>query len=214
MKEVLYSFFLMGSVSAGYSLVRTAFPKIQLKKMTTKIILGYIFGFIIFGIPLTAIYLLGIDSSYFLGLGLILYTLIFIIMYAKRVLFKEIEIIQKVEEKKTAQIPSSILKKDAIERKIMFEKGLMVKSAGTKIMRPEEVKKQVFKEKDNTIIQSIDKKTKEMEKVETEVQKREALEKLRAIAKEISKKKPSELRKAESQDLVEEELLENLNDEK
>lgn len=214
MQEVLYGFFLVGSFSVGYSLVRTAFPKVQLKKITTKILYSYLFGLIVFETPLIVIYLFEADPTYFFGLCLFLYSLMFIIMYAKRRLFKEIEIIQKMDKNETAQIPSFILEKDAAERRIMFEKGLMVKSSGSKITSPGELKKQIFGKTDNTIIQFVDKKTKEMEKLESEVQKRETLKKLRAIAKEMSKRKTSEINEAEEQDIIEKELLENMTDEK
>jgi hypothetical protein len=212
MFEIVYGFFLLGSFSLGYSLLRIGFPQTQKAEYTKKVLYGYIMGILIFGIPIATIYIMNLEEYYFFLASIVVYILVSAVLFTKRISLKETdpEIIK--DKKRKIQIPERAMEKPKPkEKKMGFEHGLMVNA------RPAEIKKQVFKEKDNNILKALQSKTREMENKNKEKEKNEALERLRKEALQIkektekqTKKKKNELEEAESMDEVEEELLDNM----
>jgi len=214
MMSLIYAFFILGSFPAGYLLLRTGFPFAQNLSGLKKMGISYIIGLIIFGAPILLLNFFGINENYFFAVCFVFLTMAFVILYAKRIIFKEKDPQIIIEEKKKASnISKKIIEEPIGRKKISFEQGLMIKSTTDNA----ETKKQVFKEKeDNILIKVIERKTKEIESESKEKEKREALKKLRNFAQQIklSKqgKKKTELEKANEMNEIEEDLLNNLED--
>ncbi len=228
MQELIYAFFLLGSFSVGYSVVRTAMPNVQLEALTNKIAYGYGAGALIFGIPIAAIVLGGMNSDYFFLLGITMYVILMGIAFAKRMYHEEADPEIFVEEKKRkVAIPKMGLTKEEkmpVADRIRFEEGLMTKgSSPTPKVTPAMIKNQVFKDKNTNVLKVIDKNTKELESKSNKEQKNAALAKLRQMALDINdkkkstgKKKKEEAYKEEDEEIeeIEEGLLNELGDEK
>lgn len=207
-------FFILGGFSTGYSLLRTGFPNALNWDLTRKLIPSFIIGAIVFGLPALITQGFGISSNYYFLICLIVFALIGILLYAKRVTYNETDPLIEKQSKRRTAIPEKVLTKEERERKGIgeaqgkahdFEHGLLVKTV--KVVKPEDVKKQVFKEKNTNVIRDIDKKTKELENREKEKQKNEILKKLRASAKEIDE----EAEKEETEE-IEEDLLNRISE--
>jgi len=195
MIEILIGFLLLGSFSAGYSLLRVGYPKIQNQNAITKIAAGYTVGLILFGIPIFITQSQAWKEDALISLSVFAYWALFFILLVKRFSFRDTDpLIQpkSVERHgkyyKDKEIKEEELNQDLPEdapKKITFEQGLLVKAKGGK-------EKQVFKgENNNTQGDS----------------KEEALKKLRESAQGIKKAKKEE------DDEVDEDLLNNLGEE-
>ncbi|MFA6065217.1 MAG: hypothetical protein WCW44_01370 [archaeon] len=206
MTPLVYGFFLLGSFPLGYALLRAGFPSSQKKGVFTKLAIGYFLGSIVFAIPLALIYVFTLGAEYFALASLVTFALFFIVMYTKRISFKETDpIIPKIVKPKNVPAPQTI-DRETPPKKIVFETGLMVKTK-----EEPQGKKQVFKEKEDTILSALAKKTNEIESKNQQQEKNAALEKLRQSAQQIKEKaqikKKSELAEAEDMDEIEEGLL-------
>jgi hypothetical protein len=174
----------------------------------TKLAIGYFLGAIVFAIPLAFIFVFGLEEIYFSLAALVTFVLFFVVMLTKRISLQQTDpIIQKpAKTKRTAPIPSEEVVERNVPKKMVFESGLMVKS--------KDGKKQVFKEKEDTILNALEKKTNEIQSKTAQAEKNAALEKLRQSAQQINKKpikKKSELEEAEDMDEIEEGLLEDMS---
>jgi len=212
MMSLIYAFFILGSFPAGYLLLRTGFPSTQNLSGLKKIGISYLMGLIIFGSPIFFLDFFEINENYFFATCFIFLAMAFVILYAKRITFKETDPKIIEEKKKTGEISKINGEAKTGRKKIIFEQGLMVKSN----TRGEETKKQVFKEKDDNILKVIERKTKEIESETREKEKKEALKKLRSFAQQVkssnSGKKKTELDKANEMNEIEEDLLNNLEE--
>ncbi|MFA5126360.1 MAG: hypothetical protein WC462_05160 [archaeon] len=212
MMSLIYVFFILGSFPIGYLLLRTGFPLAQNLSGLKKIGISYLIGLIIFGTPIFFLNFFEINENYFFAVCFVFLTMAFIILYAKRITFKETDP-KIIEEKKNIKgIPKITGGTKEEQKKIVFEQGLMVKSN----KREGETKKQVFKEKEDNILKVIERKTKEIESETREKEKKEALKKLRNFAQQVkssdSRKKKTELDKANEMNEIEEDLLNNLEE--
>jgi hypothetical protein len=227
MIELIYGFYVIGSFSLGYSLLRTVFPQTQKQGVINKLIYGYLIGVMVV-IPsaaLTWFFQLGLTGFFLLSAGI--YFAFLLLFWIKRKSFNEKDQIEWKKEKKKEEIPKRILKEDEQVKKsgkrMDFEHGLMVKTTGKEQTKQgtgspktvlQEKQKQVYKEKEDNIITALEKKTKEMEAKNREKEKKAALERLRDFAQEIKeKKKKSELEEAEQMDEIEEDLLNEMSKE-
>lgn len=212
MDYLIYAFFVLGSFSPGYLVLRTGFPSVQNMGKIQKMSLGYILGLILFGLPILAVTLFEINSIYYSVLCITLIALFFGVMLVKRISLKETDpLIPKEEKKKKAvvqEIPSEIIQKSQTtpQKKIVFEQGLVVKS------KDSETKKQVFKEKPSNIVNTIRKNTIEIEDKNKENEKNEALERLRKFAQQIKLSKKQTKKEDEESGEIEEDLLSKLDD--
>ncbi|MFA5930766.1 MAG: hypothetical protein WC821_00475 [archaeon] len=213
MNYLLYAFFILGSFSPGYMLLRAGFPSTQNWGMIQKISLGYFLGLILFGLPVLVIAALGLNETYYSLLCIILITLLFGVMFVKRISLQEVDpVIPKVEKKKkpfVQEVPASIVEKTQTmpQKKIVFEQGLIVKS------KEGETKKQVFKEKPSNIVNTVIKNTAEIENKTKENEKNEALERLRKFAQQIKLSKKQTKTEDEDGNEIEEDLLSKMSDE-
>jgi len=223
MQELVYVFFLLGSFSIGYSIIRTAMPKIQLSPMTNKIAYGYGVGALVFGVPIAIILGLELNSDYFFILGIIMYLILMCVAFIVRVSSKSVdpEVIVEKKKRRTAIPEKGLTKAEKMptSQRIRFEEGLMMKgSAPTPKVTPAMIKNQVFKDKNSNVLKVIDKNTKELESKSNVEQKNAALAKLRQMAQDISgKKQPLEKKKKDEDEEIEdieEDLLNELGDEK
>ena len=155
---------------------------------------------------------MNLNQYYFFLASIIVYVMIFAILFTKRISFGETDLEINKDKKRKTQLPERLIEKTKPkEKKMGFEHGLMVKAT------PTEIKKQVFKEKDNNILNALQSKTKEIEGKNKEKEKNDALDRLRKEALQIkektekqTKKKKNELEEAEEMDDVEEDLLDNM----
>jgi len=209
MTPLVYGFFLLGSFPLGYALLRTGFPSAQKKGIFTKLAIGYFLGTIVFAIPIALIYLFALGEEYFALASLVTFALFFVVMYTKRASFQETDpIIPKAIKPRNIPAPQ-VIERESLPKKIVFETGLMVKTKDDG-----KGKKQVFKEKEDTILSALAKKTNEIESKNQQQEKNAALEKLRQSAQQIKEKaqvkKKSELAEAEDMEEIEEGLLNDM----
>ena len=218
MTPLVYGFFLLGSFPIGYALLRAGFPSTQKSGTFSKLAMGYGLGAIVFAIPLIFIYLFELKEEYFALASIVTFVLFFAVMFTKRISFQETDpSLPRVAKQKNISSSESI-QRESPAKKIVFEQGLMVKTK-------EELqgKKQVFKEKEGTILSELAKKTKEIESTNQQQEKNATLEKLRKSAQEIKEKtqrpygdkqkKKNELQEAEEMDEIEEGLLNEIGGE-
>ena len=210
MNPLIYGFFLLGSFPLGYALLRTGFPSTQKTGLFSKLAIGYLIGAIIFAIPLVLIFLFGLGEQYFSLASVITFILLFIIMFTKRVSLQETDPTLPKQTKHRNVIAPEVIEKQSRPNKMAFEQGLMVKTKDNL-----EGKKQVLKEKGESILSALAKKTNEIESKNQQDEKKSALEKLRQSAQQIKEKaqpkKKSELKEAEEMDEIEEDLLNDIN---
>jgi hypothetical protein len=213
MMNLIYAFFILGCFPVGYLILRTGFPFTQKLSGLKKIGISYLIGLIIFGLPIILLEFMKISEKYFFVVCFVFFATIFIIFYAKRIIFEEKEPVMSFEGKKKITLVQKKEEENKVTpKKISFEQGLMIKSN----KREEETKKQVFKEKEGNILKVLEKNTKEIESKNREEEKKEALKRLREFAKHAKlmnqTKNKNNSTKTDEMDEIEEDLLNNLED--
>jgi len=187
MEIVFYLLTILGSSSFGYSLLRTGFPKTQQFQTMNKIIYGYGVGLIVV-IPsiITAMYFGA--GSFFLMLGVI-YGLLFLILFTKRISYSNKDDFQLVEtkEKKTA-LPKKIITAEKKGTKTKIKK-MSRAAVSTPTVNSVKIKEHIFKEKQPNVIAQLRKKTIKIEKEKKKEEKLAAMKKMKSFATQIDKKK-------------------------
>ncbi|MFA6420398.1 MAG: hypothetical protein WCW13_06370, partial [archaeon] len=89
MDLLIYAFFLLGSFSSGYLLLRTGFPNTQTLPLVKKLALSYLIGAIVFGGAIIITTFANISDQYFIIAAFILLGMIFVILFAKRIIFSD-----------------------------------------------------------------------------------------------------------------------------
>jgi predicted membrane protein len=208
--DLLQMYYIFGSFSLGYGLLRVGFPASQNYTGEKKLIIGFIIGVLIFWIALIAN--IAMQTENFYVLAILITATIFILFYAKRRVFSETDP-EIIVERKTRIVEDQVIQQmDAKETKprITFEDGLMVKG---KSVQETKTKKQVFKEKEGNILNTLQDKTSELENEDEVKKKEDVLEKLRNSARQISDTKKAKT-KEEDEEEIEEELLSDIGEEK
>ncbi|MCX6803427.1 MAG: hypothetical protein NTY48_02540, partial [Candidatus Diapherotrites archaeon] len=87
--EFLYIFYILGSFSAGYAVIRAGFPSFQEASNFTKLLWGYILGALIFIFAARLVYFSGFNEKHFFFASAFIFMLVFIAFFTNRVLNKE-----------------------------------------------------------------------------------------------------------------------------
>ena len=187
MEIVFYLLTILGSSSFGYSLLRTGFPKTQQLETINKILYGYGVGLIVV-VPsvITAMYF-GV-GSFFLMLGII-YGLLFLILFTKRISYSDKDVTKLVEikEKKVA-LPKKVITAEEKETRTKV-KEVAKATINIPTVRSVKIKEHIFKEKQPNVIAQLRKKTTEIEKEKKAEEKVATLKKMKSFATQIDKKK-------------------------
>jgi len=187
MEIVFYLLTILGSSSFGYSLLRTGFPKTQQLETINKILYGYGVGLIVV-VPsvITAMYF-GV-GSFFLMLGII-YGLLFLILFTKRISYSDKDVTKLVEikEKKVA-LPKKVITAEEKETRTKV-KEVAKATINIPTVRSVKIKEHIFKEKQPNVIAQLRKKTTEIEKEKKSDEKVATLKKMKSFATQIDKKK-------------------------
>ena len=207
MELVFYLLAALGSSSLGYSLLRTGFPNTQKLEKLNKILYGYALGLVVV-IPAIVTGLTFGAGGFFLLFGLI-YFLIFIILFAKRISYGEEDTVKLIkEEKKELIIPKRVLTKEEKETKTNISSVAKVLTQEP-IVAPKKIKEQIFKEKRPNVIDQLRVKTTQIEhdrEKEEKEEKEEALNKMKLFAKQIDKNKQKKKTKKNANEIDEDEL--------
>ena len=215
MEIVFYLLTALGSSSLGYSLLRTGFPKTQALETMNKILYGYALGLVVV-LPAIATAMYFGAGSFFLMLGVI-YGLLFAGFIAKRFSFEEKDDIPLVEkEKDNITIPRKILKKENKVESTLTDRHPIIATNKTKTTparintnsSPIKIKEQIFKEKQPNVIAELREKTTKIEEEKKQVEKENALKKMKSFAKQIEKNK----NKKKNYDEIDEDELSNLGE--
>ncbi len=208
MQTIFYAYFMLGSFSLGYSLLRIGFPKIQEEDLLKKIVYSYLLGLIIFGTGLIAGETLGIEA--FIVFSLVMYFFLACAMYIARIATKQTDSAKLIKEKDKINVPQKALSKEEKAAKINAENEEKTKKEEKK----EPIKGEIFKVKESNVIAELRRKTAKTEESQKTEEKEKMLKKLREYAKDINKK--GEKQKKQEKDLkdeLEEELIEQTAEE-
>jgi uncharacterized membrane protein YgaE (UPF0421/DUF939 family) len=225
MQELLFIVSFIGSFSLGYMILRTALPEKQSASLQEKLGYSYALGIIMF-IP-SFIVASSISAKSFFLIFIITFIIFFIGALVKRKMDNSEDEIELIKEEKSEVIPKKILKKEREEknwRNKNFPKKENIIKEEKNIKKEAEKKKktfssgelkviggdkQIFKEKEPSVIDKLREKTTESNKEISENEKKKTLEKLRGFAKDIDKKKNLEKNK---KDFEEDEELEEIKE--
>lgn len=186
MQSFFYAYFMLGSFSLGYSLLRIGFPKKQGAELIEKIVYSYLLGLIIFGTGLIAGEVFGLEA--FIIFSLLMYFFLICIMFVARTATRQNDSIELIKEKRKIKVPQKALTKEEIAKNKKEEKEEILKQK-EKDEKKETTKGEFFKVKESNVIAELRKKTIKIDENDKKSEKENMLKKLREYAKDITKKK-------------------------
>ncbi len=204
---IIYGITFIGSFSLGYLILRTAFPEKQKLLPSKKLIYGYLIG-----VPIIIISS-AFGENYFFFIFTFISVLIFTLALGKRLSLKEEDFVKLKKIKKQEIVPEKALTREekiAINNKVSIKNTTAPKTTNSKTVfnapnkrisaspiiaindskENNDSKEHIFKD-DNTNMSNLIDEKKVFKNVK-EKEKKEILERLKKIAKDIKKSEPLE----------------------